>query len=159
MDEGDGVGHGLPGHGQRAVLPKLRLDAVVAGSLGEAPHRGLLGLVLGLQPRAAAQHAHAQLVEQRLPQGGGAQDQRRLELAGCGVKACVEDPGVRAARAQREPVLRLEQHRLHAMAREGVCDGAAHHPTPDDRDACVCDGHDRRRLYVYLRRSALARCP
>ncbi|HEY2398276.1 MAG TPA: hypothetical protein VGH78_04725 [Solirubrobacteraceae bacterium] len=95
----------------------------------------------------AAQHRHAELAQQLLAQNRGAQDQLGHELTRRRVEAGVEDPRVGAARPQRQRVLRLEEHGVHRAPGEGVRDGAADHPTADDRDACLRDRHGRNSTY------------
>lgn len=120
------------------------LDAVGAGVGSQARHGGLLLLAARLKPSAAGVHLDAELVVQLRAQGRRTQDQAGLQLAGLGVKAGVQDPGVGAAGAVRELGLGLEQHDVHAAARERVGDSAADDPAADDRDLGVGGSHRRR---------------
>jgi hypothetical protein len=108
------------------------VGARAGGQLRDGPR---LGLVARGQHGTAAQHRDAELVEDRVAQRGGAQDQLGLELARRRVEARVQDPRVRAARGQRQVVPGLEHDGVHAPPGQRVAHRRADDATAHDRDA------------------------
>ena len=115
--EGDRIGDGLAGHAQRTVVARSWASTPLRARVLRQPadHGRLVIATDRREPRSTAPDGDTQLVHQLLAQLRRAQDQPRLELAGLGVKAGVQDAGVRSAGSQRQTRLGLEQH--HASPR------------------------------------------